>query len=82
MGRIKTLLAKRIAGKLVKEYVQEFTSEFDKNKTLVEKYTNVSSTKMRNIIAGYTARLVKQRTILEKEPRRRVQQEDLSKFYE
>lgn len=82
MGRIKTLLVKRIAGKLVKEHVQEFTSEFDKNKTLVEKYTNVSSTKMRNIIAGYTARLVKQRTILEKEPRRRVQQEDLSKFYE
>ena len=82
MGRIKTLLAKRIAGKLVKMHAQEFTQEFDKNKVLVEKYTNVTSTKMRNVIAGYTARLVKQRIILEKEPRRRSHEEDLSKFYE
>ena len=82
MGRIKTLLVKRIAKKLVKIYPQEFTSEFDKNKEFVEKHTNVASTKLRNLIAGYTARLTKQRTILEKEPRRRVHEEDLSKFYE
>ena len=82
MGRIKTVLVKRVAKKLVKEYGQEFTSEFEKNKELVEKYTNVTSPKMRNIIAGYTARLVKQRIILEKEPRRRFHEEDLSKFYE
>ncbi|MBS3113912.1 30S ribosomal protein S17e [Candidatus Woesearchaeota archaeon] len=82
MGRIKTLLVKRIANKLVKEHGQEFTSEFNKNKELVEKYTNVSSTKMRNVIAGYTARLVKQRMISESQPRRRMHEEDLSKFYE
>ena len=82
MGRIKTLLTKSIAKKLIKEHGQEFTAEFDKNKELVEKYTNVSSTKLRNIIAGYTARLVKQKTILDKEPRRRMQGEDLSRFYE
>ena len=82
MGRIKTLLSKRIAKKLVKVHGNEFTSEFDKNKALVEKYTNVTSSKMRNIIAGYTARLVKQRTILENQPRRRVHEEDLSRYYE
>ena len=82
MGRIKTLLVKRIGRKLVKENAQEFTSEFDKNKALVEKYTNVSSTKMRNVIAGYTSRLVKQKIILENQPRRRAHEEDLSKFYE
>lgn len=82
MGRIKTLLVKRIAHKLVKEHGAEFTSEFEKNKPLVEKYTNVSTSKLRNLIAGYSARLVKLRTILEKEPRRRMQEEDLSKFYE
>lgn len=82
MGRIKTLLVKRIAEKLVKVHSQEFTPEFNKNKELVEKYTNVTSTKMRNVIAGYTARLVKQRTMLENQPRRRVHEEDLSKFYE
>ena len=82
MGRIKTMLVKSIAKKLIKEHGQEFTSEFDKNKELVEKYTNVDSTKMRNIIAGYTARLVKQKIILEGQPRRRMHEEDLSKFYE
>lgn len=82
MGRIKTLLSKRIAKKLVKVHGDEFTSEFSKNKGLVEKYTNVASAKMRNIIAGYTARLVKQRTILENQPRRRVHEEDLSRYYE
>ncbi len=82
MGRIKTMLVKSIAKKLIKEHGQEFTSEFDKNKELVEKYTNVSSAKMRNIIAGYTARLVKQKALLDKEPRRRMHEEDLSKFYE
>ena len=82
MGRIKTLLVKRVAKKLVKIYPQQFTSEFNKNKEFVEKYTNVASTKLRNLIAGYTARLVKQRIILENQPRRRLHEEDLSKFYE
>jgi len=82
MGRIKTKLVKGISKKLVKEYMQEFTPEFEKNKELVSKHTNVESVKMRNVIAGYTARLVKQRIILEKEPKRRIQGEDLSKFYE
>ena len=82
MGRIKTKLVKRLAKRLVKVHGQEFTPEFGKNKELVSKYTNVSSTKMRNIIAGYTARLVKQKIILDKEPKRRMHEEDLSKFYQ
>ena len=81
MGRIKTLLVKNIAKKLVKEHAAEFSSEFDKNKEMVKKYTNVTSTKLRNIIAGYTARLVKQKILLDKEPRRRMHEEDFSKFY-
>ena len=82
MGRIKTLLVKRLAKKLVKVHGPEFSPEFNKNKALVQKYTNVVSTKMRNVIAGYTARLVKQRTILENQPKRRIHEEDLSKFYQ
>ena len=82
MGRIKTMLVKSIAKKLIKVHSDEFTSEFGKNKLLVGQYTTVSSHKMRNIIAGYTARLVKQRIIQEKEPRRRLHEEDLSKFYQ
>ncbi|HLG23323.1 MAG TPA: 30S ribosomal protein S17e [Candidatus Nanoarchaeia archaeon] len=82
MGRIKTMLTKGVAKKLVKMHADEFTPDFDKNKPLVSKYTTVSSMKMRNVIAGYAARLVKQRLVAEKEPRRRMNEEDLSKFYE
>ena len=82
MGRIKTLLVKRLAKKLIKIHGPEFTPEFDKNKALVQKYTNVDSTKMRNIISGYTSRLIKQKRILEGQPRRRIHEEDLSKFYQ
>ena len=82
MGRIKTMLVKSIAKKLVKVHSAEFTPDFDKNKALVAKFTTVSSIKMRNVIAGYAARLVKQKTILDNAPRRRVHEEDLSKFYE
>lgn len=82
MGRIKTKLAKNITKKLIKFHSQEFTTEFEKNKALVDKYTNVGSAKMRNVIAGYTARLMKQKILLEKEPRRRLHEEDLSKFYQ
>ena len=76
------MLIKNIAKKLIRVHGQEFTSEFEKNKELVEKYTNVTSAKIRNGIAGYTARLVKQRIIHEKEPKRRMHEEDLSKFYQ
>jgi small subunit ribosomal protein S17e len=82
MGRIKTLLVKRVAKKLVREHPQEFSPEFEKNKPLVGKYTTVSSPKLRNIIAGYTARLVKQNSASDKGPRRRMQEEDFSKFYQ
>ncbi|MEK6891726.1 MAG: 30S ribosomal protein S17e [Nanoarchaeota archaeon] len=82
MGRIKTKLVKGIAKRLIKEHGSEFTAEFDKNKAFVSKYTNVVSSKMRNIIAGYTSRLVKQKIIADKEPRRRLHEEDLSKFYQ
>jgi small subunit ribosomal protein S17e len=82
MGRIKTMLVKGIAKKLIKEHGEEFTPEFEKNKPLVAQYTTVSSPKMRNVIAGYTARLIKQKTVNDKSPKRRVSSEDLSKFYQ
>ena len=75
-------MIKRIAVRLIKEHSQEFTPEFVGNKLLVNKYTNVSSIKLRNSIAGYAARLVRQRIALEGKPRRKAHEEDLSKFYE
>ena len=82
MGRIKTLLVKRIAKKLIRVHPDEFVPEFAKNKELVEQYTDVTSKKMRNVISGYTSRLIRQKAISDKGPRRRLHEEDLSKFYQ
>lgn len=58
MGRIKTQFIKRITHKLIIEHENEFTKDFEKNKELVAKFTDTSSKKIRNIIAGYVTRIV------------------------
>ena len=80
MGRIKTLLVKRITKKLINEYGDEFSTDYSKNKTLVSRLTNISSTKIRNIVAGYATRLVKQK-LNNKFQYRKLNEEDLSKYY-
>ena len=59
MGRIKTKAVKRITNELVENHFDEFSEEFDANKEIVEKYTDIPSKKLRNIITGYVTRLVK-----------------------
>ncbi|MBI2208017.1 30S ribosomal protein S17e [Candidatus Woesearchaeota archaeon] len=79
IGRIKTVLVKRITKQLVREHPDEFNEDFNKNKEILKKYAVIKSPKLRNVIAGYVSRLVKQA----KEGRqvRRASKEDLSKFY-
>ena len=61
MGRIKTIQIKRATIELMKLHGEEFTKEFDANQELVNKYISVPSKKLRNIIAGYATRLVKEK---------------------
>ena len=57
MGKVRTEQVKRIARELLNKYPNKFSADFEKNKKLVNEYTNISSTKVRNKVAGYTARL-------------------------
>jgi small subunit ribosomal protein S17e len=57
MGTVRTEQIKRIARELLDKYPHKFSTDFEKNKILVNEYTNISSTKVRNKVAGYTARL-------------------------
>ncbi|MBU0667192.1 MAG: 30S ribosomal protein S17e [Nanoarchaeota archaeon] len=61
MGRIKTQLAKRLSQKLISRKGELFSTDFEKNKELVAKSLDVPSKKIRNVIAGYISRLVKNR---------------------
>ena len=54
MGRIKNLLIKRTAKKLLKEE-NKFSEDFANNKKLLD--NNLPSKSMRNKIAGYISRL-------------------------
>ncbi len=54
---MRTEQVKRIARQLLDRYPSKFTSDFEKNKELVDALTNISSTKLRNRVAGYAARL-------------------------
>jgi len=58
LGNVRTEHVKRIAKELVQRFPGKFTINFENNKKLVEEFTNPSSTKLRNRIAGYVTRLV------------------------
>lgn len=79
MGRIKTANVKRVTKQLVNAHFEEFSEDYMKNKAVLDKYAVIYSPKIRNVIAGYASRLVKQA----KSPRerRKINAEDLSKFY-
>lgn len=58
MGKVRPEHVKRIARELVQRFPDKFTTNFENNKKFVEEFTNLSSTKVRNRIAGYVTRLV------------------------
>ncbi len=61
MGRIKTQMTKRISLKLFRDHKEEFKKDFEGNKEIVSKLADIPSKKIRNIVAGYITRLVKEK---------------------
>jgi len=59
MGRIKTQFIKRTSTDLMSKHSEKFTKDFEHNKTAVSQLTDVQSKKVRNVIAGYISRLVR-----------------------
>tara|TARA_Y100000310_G_scaffold220833_1_gene222414 strand:- start:96 stop:284 length:189 start_codon:yes stop_codon:yes gene_type:complete len=57
MGRIKTTFVKRKTKELLKTHGEHFTTDFAQNKDITNKYTEIKSKKLRNIVAGYMTRL-------------------------
>jgi len=60
MGNIRPTYIKRVAVELVQKYPEQFTADFQHNKQIVSKLTDVRSVPMRNKIAGYVTRYRKQ----------------------
>jgi small subunit ribosomal protein S17e len=56
MGNVRPTYIKRVAMELVAKYPRATSADFENNKVLVSKLTDVSSIVMRNRIAGYISR--------------------------
>ena len=56
MGNIRPTYIKRVAVELVRQFPDAFTEDFAHNKEKVKELTDVSTSKMRNRIAGYVTR--------------------------
>jgi len=61
MGRIKTALIKRVSKKLVVKFGDKFATDVEQNKRVLSEVVIIYSKKLRNVIAGYVSRLMKQR---------------------
>ena len=59
MGKIRTVLIKKVSKELVEKYPNIFTTDFDNNKALLNKYAEIDSKHLRNRIAGYVVNLLK-----------------------
>lgn len=62
MGNIRTSFVKRIAKELIRTHRDKFTTDFEENKKFVQELSTVSTKHLRNKIAGYVTRLIKQQS--------------------
>ncbi|MHA1596492.1 MAG: 30S ribosomal protein S17e [Candidatus Asgardarchaeia archaeon] len=53
MGKIRTDIIKRTARALLEKYPDLFTTDFEKNKKVIDEILVTSSKKLKNKIAGY-----------------------------
>ncbi|UCG45955.1 MAG: 30S ribosomal protein S17e [Candidatus Bathyarchaeota archaeon] len=58
MGKVRTEKVKKVARELVSQYPDKFNTEFRNNQELVKSLAIISSTRLRNKIAGYITRLL------------------------
>ena len=59
MGTVREKAIKRMAYKLVKQYPELWTTDFERNKRILQRIADVRSKVYRNRVAGYITRLKK-----------------------
>jgi small subunit ribosomal protein S17e len=58
LGKVRTVLVKRLSRELVERYPDSFSTEFDQNKEVVDELLTNTTKRLRNRIAGYVTRLM------------------------
>lgn len=57
MGKVRIGKVKSISNELALKYSNVFTTDFEENKKLVQQYTDITSKRLKNRVAGYITRL-------------------------
>ncbi len=59
MGKVRTILIKKVSKELISKYPDIFTTDFEENKKLLDKYLEIDSKHLRNRISGYLVNILK-----------------------
>jgi len=59
MGKVRTILIKNVSKELINKYPDVFTTDFESNKRLLDKFIEADSKHLRNRISGYIVTLLK-----------------------
>ncbi len=59
MGKVRTILIKNVSKELMSKYPDVFTTDFEENKRLLDKYLEIDSKHLRNRISGYLVTILK-----------------------
>lgn len=59
MGRIKTMKVKSLTRNIIEKYEDQMATDFKGNKDALKKVADIPSKKLRNVVAGYATRLMK-----------------------
>ena len=59
MGKVRTILIKNVSKELISKYPDIFTTDFEENKRLLDKYLEIDSKHLRNRISGYLVNILK-----------------------
>jgi len=59
MGKVRTILIKSVSKELISKYPDIFTTDFEENKKLLDKYLEIDSKHLRNRISGYLVNILK-----------------------
>lgn len=60
MGRVKSIAVKVLADELIKEHGDKFTTDFEKNKKVLNEVKKIKSKRVRNILVGYISKRMQQ----------------------
>ena len=59
MGKVRTILIKNISKELIMKYPDVFTTDFEKNNKILDKYLEIDSKHLRSCMSGYIVNLFK-----------------------